>query len=164
MRQSPRSRRSVRSRRALLSFGALVSAAAVALPLSSADAATTLRGHADAMRRADRCRRRRRAAQQANPKRFSDLGLEVSITELDVRVQLPASAAELRQQSADHKTASENCLGVPHCAGVTVWGLTDKHSWIPGTFNGYGAALPYDERYASKPAYTGLSNGVNQAA
>ncbi|WP_330308159.1 MULTISPECIES: endo-1,4-beta-xylanase [unclassified Streptomyces] len=101
---------------------------------------------------------------KANLKRFSDLGLEVSVTELDIRIPLPASSAELAQQSADYKTASENCLGVPRCAGVTVWGVSDKYSWIPGTFSGYGAALPYDENYAAKPAYTGLSNGVNPNA
>ncbi|QIY98981.2 endo-1,4-beta-xylanase [Streptomyces sp. S1D4-11] len=41
----------------------------------------------------------------ANLKRFSDLGLEVSVTELDVRIPLPASSA---QQSADYKPASLN--------------------------------------------------------
>lgn len=100
---------------------------------------------------------------KANLKRFSDLGLEVSVTELDIRIPLPASAAELARQSADYKLASENCLGVKRCAGVTVWGVSDKYSWIPSTFSGYGAALPYNEGYAAKPAYTGLSNGLNPA-
>ncbi|MGW2521759.1 endo-1,4-beta-xylanase [Streptomyces sp. NPDC001617] len=101
------------------------------------------------------------SSMKANLKRFSDLGLEVSVTELDIRIPLPASAAELAQQSTDYKTASENCLGVARCAGITTWGITDKYSWVPGTFSGYGAALPYDENYAAKPAYTGLSNGLN---
>lgn len=100
---------------------------------------------------------------KANLKRFSDLGLEVSVTELDIRIPLPASAAELAQQSADYKLASENCLGVARCAGVTLWGVTDKYSWVPSTFSGYGAALPYNEGYAAKPAYNGLSNGLNPA-
>ncbi|SDP41182.1 endo-1,4-beta-xylanase [Streptomyces sp. cf386] len=104
------------------------------------------------------------SSMKGNLKRFSDLGLEVSLTELDVRIPLPASTAELAQQSTDYKTASENCLGVPRCAGVTAWGLTDKYSWVPGTFSGYGAALPYNESYGAKPAYTGLSNGLNPAA
>jgi endo-1,4-beta-xylanase len=104
------------------------------------------------------------SSMKANLKRFSDLGLEVSITELDIRIPMPASSSELAQQSTDYKTASENCLGVPRCAGVTVWGITDKYSWVPGTFSGYGAALPYNESYAAKPAYTGLSNGLNPAA
>ncbi|BAC69807.1 1,4-beta-xylanase [Streptomyces avermitilis] len=101
---------------------------------------------------------------KANLKRFSDLGLEVSVTELDIRIPLPASSDELAQQSADYKTASENCLGVARCAGITVWGVSDKYSWIPGTFSGYGAALPYNESYAAKPAYTGLSNGLDPTA
>ncbi|WP_323377649.1 hypothetical protein [Streptomyces cyaneochromogenes] len=42
--------------------------------------------------------------------------------------------------------------------------LADKYSWVPGTFSGYGAALPYNEGYGAKPAYTGLSNGLNPAA
>ncbi|TPQ23832.1 endo-1,4-beta-xylanase [Streptomyces sporangiiformans] len=104
------------------------------------------------------------SSMKANLKRFSDLGLEVSVTELDIRIPLPASSAELAQQSTDYKTATENCLGVPRCAGITVWGITDKYSWVPGTFNGYGAALPYNESYAAKPSYTGLSNGLNPAA
>lgn len=101
---------------------------------------------------------------KANLKRFSDLGLEVSITELDIRIPVPASAAELAQQATDYKTVSENCLGVPRCAGITVWGLTDRYSWVPSTFSGYGAALPYDESYTAKPAYTGLSNGLDSNA
>ncbi|MFC9508295.1 endo-1,4-beta-xylanase [Streptomyces sp. NPDC057002] len=104
------------------------------------------------------------SSMKANLKRFSDLGLEVSITELDVRIPMPASSAELAQQSTDYKTATENCLGVPRCAGVTVWGVTDKYSWVPGTFNGYGAALPYTESYGAKPAYQGLSDGLNPQA
>jgi GH35 family endo-1,4-beta-xylanase len=63
----------------------------------------------------------------------------------NIRIPMPASSTELTQQSTDYKTASENCLGVPRCAGITVWGITDKYSWVPGTFNGYGAALPYSE-------------------
>ncbi|WP_033328785.1 endo-1,4-beta-xylanase [Streptomyces yerevanensis] len=104
------------------------------------------------------------SSMKANLKRFSDLGLEVSITELDIRIPTPASSTELAQQSTDYKTASENCLGVPRCAGITVWGITDKYSWVPGTFNGYGAALPYNESYGAKPAYTGLSKGLDPAA
>ncbi|MGI5429500.1 endo-1,4-beta-xylanase [Streptomyces sp. CA-179760] len=104
------------------------------------------------------------SSMKANLKRFSDLGLEVSITELDVRIPMPASSAELAQQSTDYKTATENCLGVPRCAGVTVWGITDKYSWVPGTFSGYGAALPYNGSYGAKPAYQGLSDGLNPQA
>ncbi|WP_342787055.1 endo-1,4-beta-xylanase [Streptomyces tailanensis] len=48
-------------------------------------------------------------------------------------------------ESTGYESLGVNSLGVPRCAGVTVWGLTDKYSWVPGTFSGYGAALPYNE-------------------
>ncbi|MEM2029204.1 MAG: endo-1,4-beta-xylanase [Candidatus Bathyarchaeia archaeon] len=34
-----------------------------------------------------------------------------------------------------------------------MWGFTDKYSWIPIYFSGYGAALIFDESYMPKPAY-----------
>jgi endo-1,4-beta-xylanase len=45
------------------------------------------------------------------------------------------------------------CRAVKRCVGVTTWGITDDHSWIPSFFSGYGAALPFDEHYRPKPAY-----------
>jgi endo-1,4-beta-xylanase len=45
------------------------------------------------------------------------------------------------------------CRTVKRCVGVTTWGITDDHSWIPSFFSGYGAALPFDENYRPKPAY-----------
>ncbi len=38
----------------------------------------------------------------------------------------------------------------------TTWGFTDKHSWVPNFYPGTGAALPFDEQYAPKPAYDAL--------
>ena len=37
--------------------------------------------------------------------------------------------------------------------GVTVWGFTDKYSWVPGFFTGEGAACLFDENFNKKPAY-----------
>jgi len=34
--------------------------------------------------------------------------------------------------------------------------FTDRYSWIPGFFPGYGAALIFDENYQAKPAYDAL--------
>ena len=42
------------------------------------------------------------------------------------------------------------------CVGVTTWGLSDDHSWIPGYFSGFGAALPFDENYRAKPAVAAI--------
>jgi endo-1,4-beta-xylanase len=89
----------------------------------------------------------------ANMQRFAALGLDVAITELDDRIPLPASSANLQQQGTDYGTVVRDCLSVSRCVGVSQWGVDDGHSWIPGTFPGYGAATMYDSSYQPKPAY-----------
>lgn len=42
------------------------------------------------------------------------------------------------------------------CKEFTVWGFTDHHSWVPGWFDGDGAACLLDESLAPKPAYNAL--------
>lgn len=88
-----------------------------------------------------------------NLQRFADLGLEVVITELDVRMELPATGAKLVQQAKDYHQVTKACLRVKRCTGITVWGLGDADSWVPGWFEGEGAATLYDEDYRRKPAY-----------
>jgi endo-1,4-beta-xylanase len=93
---------------------------------------------------------------QQNIQRFADLGLDVAITELDIRMQLPATEAKLAQQRTEYEAVVKACVAVTRCTGLTVWGFTDSDSWIPDTFPGEGAATPYDENYAPKPAYYGI--------
>ncbi len=88
-----------------------------------------------------------------NMQRFANLGLDVAVTELDDRIPLPASTANLNQQATDYSTVVKDCLAVSRCVGVSQWGVDDGHSWIPGTFSGYGAATFYDANYQPKPAY-----------
>jgi endo-1,4-beta-xylanase len=90
----------------------------------------------------------------ANMQRFAALGVDVAVTELDDRIQLPASSANLQQQASDYATVVKDCLAVPRCVGVSQWGVGDADSWIPGTFSGWGAATMYDQNYQPKPAYT----------
>jgi endo-1,4-beta-xylanase len=97
---------------------------------------------------------------QQNIQRFADLGVDVAITELDIRMQLPATQAKLTQQAADYKAVVNACLAVARCSGVTVWGFTDSDSWIPDTFPGQGAATPYDENYQPKPAYHAIAEAL----
>ncbi|MFD8300756.1 endo-1,4-beta-xylanase [Streptomyces sp. NPDC059690] len=100
------------------------------------------------------------ATLQQNIQRFADLGVDVAITELDVRMALPADSAKLAQQAADFKSVVAACAAVSRCAGVTVWGFADSDSWVPGTFPGYGAATPYDDSYAPKPAYYAIAEAL----
>ncbi|MEU3459229.1 endo-1,4-beta-xylanase [Streptomyces sp. NPDC006733] len=93
---------------------------------------------------------------QANLRRFADLGLDVALTELDIRMPLPATAAQLAQQKEEYRAVTAACVAVTRCRGVTVWGFTDADSWIPDVFPGQGAATPYDENLRPKPAYDGI--------
>ncbi|MDQ1068227.1 endo-1,4-beta-xylanase [Streptomyces canus] len=97
---------------------------------------------------------------QQNIQRFADLGVDVAITELDIRMTLPSDSAKLAQQAADYKAVMKACVAVARCAGVTVWGFTDSDSWIPSTFPGEGAATPYDENYTPKPAYYAIAEAL----
>jgi endo-1,4-beta-xylanase len=89
----------------------------------------------------------------ANMQRFAALGVNVAVTELDDRIQLPATTANLNQQATDYATVVRDCLQVSRCVGVSQWGVGDADSWIPGTFPGWGAATMYDQNYQPKPAY-----------
>ncbi|KAK7218287.1 hypothetical protein V2G26_006290 [Clonostachys chloroleuca] len=92
-------------------------------------------------------------------RRFTALGLEVAYTELDIRhSSLPPSDSALVTQGNDFANVVGSCLDVDGCVGVTVWGVTDKYSWIPDTFPGQGAALLYDDNLAKKPAWTSVSS------
>lgn len=96
------------------------------------------------------------SSMQQNIQRFADLGVDVAITELDVRMNLPSDAAKLATQAADYRAVARACLAVTRCVGITTWALSDKHSWIPSVFPGQGAALPFDESFRPKPAYHAL--------
>ncbi|GAA0921589.1 hypothetical protein GCM10009558_104850 [Virgisporangium aurantiacum] len=97
------------------------------------------------------------ATMQQNIQRFADLGVDVAITELDIRMNLPRDTAKDTQQANDYRAVTNACLAVTRCVGITVWDYTDKYSWIPSVFPGQGAALPYDENLARKPAYAAIS-------
>jgi endo-1,4-beta-xylanase len=87
---------------------------------------------------------------------FASLGVEVAVTELDLRIRLPADKPALEAQAADYASVVRACRSTPRCVGVTTWGITDDRSWIPSFFSGYGAALPFDENYRPKPAVTAI--------
>lgn len=59
---------------------------------------------------------------------FTELGVEVALTELDIRMQLPSTTASLAQQSTDYQTTVSACLAVTDCVGITVWDFDDKVS------------------------------------
>jgi len=98
---------------------------------------------------------------KTNLQQFANLGVEVAITELDIRMTLPATPALLAQQQKDYQTVISACKAVSGCIGVTLWDWTDKFSWVPGAFAGQGAACPWDENFVKKPAFSGIVAGWN---
>lgn len=90
---------------------------------------------------------------QVNMKRFSDMGLLTEITEGDVRMVLPPDATKLEAQAEGYRVLLDACLLTRGCGGLTVWGFTDLHSWVPGVFAGQGAADLLDANFQPKPAY-----------
>jgi endo-1,4-beta-xylanase len=100
------------------------------------------------------------AQMQANIARFANAGFDVRFTELDVR--LADGTDGLAGQATIYANTLTACRAQPRCRALTVWGVTDKWSWIPGTFPGFGRALPFDASYAPKPAYNSLMAVMQQ--
>ncbi len=91
-----------------------------------------------------------------NFNRFAALGLKLSVTELDIRITLPTDESELAKQGEYYREYLQTVLSTPACRTFMIWGFTDAHSWVPGTFRGTGDALIYTANYQPKPAYTAL--------
>ncbi|SNT27139.1 endo-1,4-beta-xylanase [Asanoa hainanensis] len=97
-------------------------------------------------------------------KKFAGLGLATAFTEVDVRsVMTPGVQAgdsgeinpRLQASAANYSVLLQACLADRHCLSYTVWGFTDKHSWVPGWFTNppEGLATIMDENYQPKRAY-----------
>ena len=93
---------------------------------------------------------------QANMQRFANLGLDVAVTELDDRMTVPASTANLQQQATDFASVVRACLGVTRCVGVTASAVGDADSTIPLIYAGQGAATMFDANYNPKPAFSAV--------
>jgi len=91
------------------------------------------------------------------------MGLELSITELDVRVRLPEEPEAASKQAETYRDIATFCLRQPGCAALVTWGFADKHSWISSEFPGEGNALIFDDRYQPKPAYLSLREAFQDA-
>lgn len=100
-------------------------------------------------------------------KQFTDFGLLLYLTELDIRFDIQKgnsvsnyTAADLEQQAKDYYAVTRACMNVDNCLGITLWQFTDKYSWIPGVFPGQGAALPWDDMLNKKPAYKAMQQAL----
>ncbi|KAI7944348.1 hypothetical protein MJO28_011876 [Puccinia striiformis f. sp. tritici] len=95
-----------------------------------------------------------------NLQRFTDAGLLVALSELDIRIKIQGRsetelAQDREQQTKDFVAAFDVCSSVEGCLGITLWGVSDQYSWIPtnsGTSDA-GEALIFDKNYKPKPAF-----------
>ena len=103
----------------------------------------------------------------ANMQRLADLGLKVYISEMDVNSCAGYSDAQEKAQYHDLVAA---CVAQPACTGFTVWGITDKYTWLDINNNANSAAgcatgvlpsaLLWDTNYNKKSAYTGVMDAL----
>jgi endo-1,4-beta-xylanase len=76
---------------------------------------------------------------------YRRLGVKVAITEMDMPLR---AASERPRQSRAYRDAAEACAAARNCTGLTVWGVTDRYSWLGPR----GEPLLFDEQARPKPA------------
>lgn len=95
---------------------------------------------------------------------LSSLGIEVAVTELDVKRPVPATAADLTQQSRDFYSTVAACMSVDKCVGVTVWDFVDDASWLQSKHSGYATLFDQpkgdDTKLIKKAAYNGCLRAI----
>jgi len=98
---------------------------------------------------------------RANLQRFGELGVEVGLSEVDVRIAaLPGSAEErLWEQARIGYELAYVCATEPACPSMTWWGVTDRYSWIDSMF-GADDPLVFDEQSEPKPVHAGVRWGL----
>ncbi|WP_431877687.1 endo-1,4-beta-xylanase [Micromonospora marina] len=81
---------------------------------------------------------------------FAALGVDVQITELDIE-------GSGSTQATTYGNVTRDCLAVPRCNGITVWGIRDTDSWRAS-----GTPLLFDGSGNKKQAYTAVLNALNE--
>lgn len=98
-------------------------------------------------------------------RQLQERGLEARITEMDVGIQFDAGseADRLAKQAKIYKDYMYVCLAAPNCTAFTLWGFSDKHSWVTSPEFGYSPAnkpLIFDSNYQPKLAYYALRDAL----
>ena len=112
---------------------------------------------------------------------IADLGLFIVITELDVKEHDYIQSVEQRDRQVADATARYLDVALAQSAvrGVTIWGLSDRHSWLQvtpadlarypggwrdGSSPGVNRGLPFDTAMRRKPMYHTIANALHHRA
>ena len=98
-----------------------------------------------------------------NIKRFTDLGILVNFSEVDVRTRgiSNSKSIRLKRQEVVYEELSQCLVNHQNFESFTLWGFTDLHSWVHGFF-GEDEPLLWDKKYNKKPAYEGFLRGLKK--
>jgi GH35 family endo-1,4-beta-xylanase len=103
------------------------------------------------------------ASIEDNFARYRALGVKVYITELDVKIKEPVTEDKLGAQAALYGLVMNAALNSPNCSGLSVWGYTDRYSWITTfhAFAGYTNACLFDSELNPKKGVLSLLHAGN---
>lgn len=93
-----------------------------------------------------------------NMDKLIGMGVEVEITEMDVKLINPTPAM-WQAQGRVYAEMLGVCLARPRCTAFVTWGFTDLWTWDNPGFpksGGWTDPLPFDQSYLHKPAFDSL--------
>lgn len=102
---------------------------------------------------------------RANINRLAALGLKIHVTEMDV-ITSNVNEPEAEKLSAEAKIYYDMlsvCLETKACKEFTMWGFTDRYTWILWLLKRQDMPLIFDSSYHPKPAYNALVNAFTRA-
>ena len=93
-----------------------------------------------------------------NIKRYASLGLECTVTELDMSIPDLSAPDAYERQAAEYAALVDVMMKYDHCRAVVVWGVKDDQSWRQG------APLLFNAAMEAKPAFFALRNILEEYA
>lgn len=100
---------------------------------------------------------------------MASTGLLIHISELDIIVNVQQSEsyvfseAEAKKQADMYQFIVESYENLPASQkfAITTWGVTDKYTWLTGSWHAKEYPLLFDRNYQEKEAYRGFLAGLN---
>jgi endo-1,4-beta-xylanase len=100
----------------------------------------------------------------ANMKRFSDLGLDIYVTEFDVNMNDVQAEGDDKDaiQANIYYEMMRACIESKACHSFAMLGITDRETWYNHMGLDDARPLPFDRAYQPKPAYFALRRALEE--